>query len=479
MSISLNDQMNKEWFIFKGTHHLGPYSVKEMEDFLASGELTAHSLVWREGAEKWEALIKTRELSHLAGTKIPDVPGLPPLPDEDEDEDDDEDAPPPTLPKFLHTPAEEFDDAPPPIPLDALLDPQGVTKPRSFKKKSGIYASPSPRLIFASLVMLFVIVLGWFFMNEQSSSVQLRVKGLMPVYLEKLQETASQKTPSINLAMALSLDGKTLFASTNKDGEIVSIIKLKSIPKRVLGTEDVELMVRGVIKNHLGEFARMQLIKGPQFVPGEYTVDFTGRRLHFLNRRFKFLNDFAFFKSLNTTYTFETQALIFAGTPREFEKKVTEYGETIVNEKLKPYNDKLERLQTFQSLLNKTMENYLLILEKLNKPKEISVFEAGYIKEVSPIIQSLVQEAHAISQKEDADAQASAKIASFGNQVLLGKEFGEMASDMITETAAMKKMGASEKSHLKIRFEGRYKVLKNKIDTYISALQAEIQKISN
>ena len=44
--------MNKEWFIFKGTHHLGPFSVEEMEEFFSVGEINAHSLVWREGAEK-------------------------------------------------------------------------------------------------------------------------------------------------------------------------------------------------------------------------------------------------------------------------------------------------------------------------------------------------------------------------------------------------------------------------------------------
>ena len=61
---------------------------------------------------------------------------------------------------------------------------------------------------------------------------------------------------------------------------------------------------KGMIKNHLGEFSRMQLTKGPQFVPGEYDVEFTGRKMFFLNRKFKFLNDISFFKKLNTTYNF-------------------------------------------------------------------------------------------------------------------------------------------------------------------------------
>jgi hypothetical protein len=225
----------------------------------------------------------------------------------------------------------------------------------------------------------------------------------------------------------------------------------------------------------------MQLTKGPQFVPGEYSVEFTGRRLHYLNRKFKFLNDIDFFKSLNTNYTYETEALIFAGTPREFEKKMNEYSETIVNEKLKPYTDKLERFQTFQSLLNKTVEDYLLALDGMTKPKDISAFEEKYIKEVSPVIQSLVVEAHEISKKENSAVltNESSNVATYSQQVLVGKQMGELASDMITETGKLKKLGTAEKAQMKTKFETRYKNIKTQIDNHIKILQEEIQKISN
>jgi hypothetical protein len=480
--------MNKEWFIFKGTHHQGPYSVKEMEEFFKTGELTAQSLVWKEGAEKWEALAKTSEFLFFTGevappaipvsaqapaAKIaakPQFATLPNIPDDD--------LPPPMPPGFLGGSVEaDAPDMPPPVPLDAILHPSGVT--REFKKQSNLFSS-SPKLLLGILFGLFAIVVAWFLLNEQNSAIKLRVKGIMPIYLEKLQETATQNTPSINLALALSLDGKTVFASTNKDGEILSIIKLKSLPKRTLGTEDVELVVRGVIKDHLGEFSRMQLTKGPQFVPGEYSVEFTGRRLHFLNRKFKFLNDIDFFKGLNTNYTYETQALIFAGTPREFEKKMLEYSETIVNEKLKPYTDKLERFQTFLSLLNKTVEDYLLALDGMTKPKDIANYEAKYIKEISPVVQSLVVEAHEISKKENTAVltNESSNVATYSQQVLVGKQMGELASDMITETGKLKKLGPAEKAQLKTKFELRYKNIKTQIDNHIKILQEEIQKIS-
>lgn len=469
--------MNKEWFIFKGTHHLGPFSLEEMEEFFAVGEINAQSLVWREGAEKWEALGKTRDLAFLinkakaAAAALVAPAGLPPLPDEDDD------LPPPAPPVLPHSAGSgPANDEPPPVPLDAILNPKG----RTFNKPQSSLTINSPKVLLAALAAVFVVVMFWFFMNEKSSAIQLRVKGVMPVYVEKLQEIAAQKTPSISVGMALSLDGKTLYASTNKEGEILSIIKLQSLPKRTLGTEDVEIMVRGAIKNHLGEFAKMQLTKGSQFVPGEYNVDFTGRKLHFLNRKFKFLSKYSFFKKLNTDYTYTTSALIYSGTPREFEKKINEYKETIVNEKLKPLSDKLERMQTFLFILNKTVEDYLLALEGLKKPKDISKYEAQYIKEISPIIQSLVLAAVDLQKKMESDElDTRNRIASYGSQVQLGKQIGELGSDMITETQKMKKISSSEKTVLKNKFEQRYKFIKSQVDSHITKLQAEIQKISN
>lgn len=495
--------MNKEWFIFKGTHHLGPFSIKEMEEFMSVGEITAQSLVWREGAEKWEALGKVRELAFLSEAyktpdftppkkpyskmnavkevqKTPVLPDLPDLPDED--------LPPPMPPGFLgvensidfsaKTNDTISDDEPPPLPLDAILDPTGAGK--GFQKSSRPSSKIVPRVVFSVVVVLFIAIVGWFFVNEKSASIQLRVKGLMPVYLEKLSETAEQKISSIAVAIALSLDGKTIFATTNKDGEILAIIKLRSIPKRVLGTDDVELMVRGVIKNHLGEFGKMQLISGPQFVPGEYDVDFTGRKMHFLNKRFKFLNGIDFFKKLNTNYTYKTQALIYAGTPREFEKKLLEYTDTIVAEQLKPFNDKLERLQTFMSILNKTSEDYLLALEKVKKPKDINAFETQYIKEISPILQSLVIAASELAKKGEAlETDSRKKVATYTSQVQLGKQIGELGADMITETRAMKKITDKDKAVLRLKFQKRHSSIMSQIDAHIAKLNAEIKKISN
>ena len=487
--------MNKEWFIFKGTHHLGPFSVEEMEEFFSVGEINAHSLVWREGAEKWEALLKSRDLAFLIEKSNSSSP--PDLPKEEVKvakkfhiprevkvvlevkevlkESLKEGDLPPSLPAAkIEASANDFGDEPPPIPLDAILNPQG----REFYKPKKSFIGNHPKLVLASLVTVFIMVIAWFFINE--STVNLRIKGVMPVYVDKLQEIAAQKTPSLTLAMALSLDGKTIYASTNKDGEILAIIKLQSLPKRILGSGDVEILVRGTIKEHLGVFEKMQLTKGAQFVPGEYNVSFSGRKLHFLNEKFKFLNQYTFFKNFNTDYSYTTTALIYSGTPREFEKKIIEFGELVSGELLKPLNDKLERLQTLKSILNKTTEDYLLALEEIKLPKEISKFEAHYVKEISPLIQSLVLATIDMAKSQEKEESADKKlIATYSSQVQLGKQIGELGADMITDTERMQKVGPVGKGLLKAKFEKRYKEISTQVDNVIIELQAEILKVSH
>lgn len=220
----------------------------------------------------------------------------------------------------------------------------------------------------------------------------------------------------------------------------------------------------------------MQIVKGTKFVPGEYKVSFSGRKMHFLNERFPLLRQFSFFKKFNSVINYETTALIYKGTPRDFEKKLIEYREQILVEQLKPYQDKLERFQTFQSLLNKTIEEYLVYLEKIKKPKDISQFETMYIKEISPVVQSLVVAASELSSKLEINQKEI--IGSYKSQMVIGKLMGELASDMITTTMKSKKITKEDKRLLQEKFEIRFKTIKNQIESSIRILEGQIKIMS-
>lgn len=469
--------MEKVWFVFKGTQHIGPFSHVEMEEFYRAEEINAQTLIWKEGSEKWEPLSKTAEFDSLFNPKIAalkvsakaktlaaDDDAPPPLP------------PLPTLPT-LPTPLAYEDDLPPPIPLDAIIDPAGLVRLRiKNEEKNNRFSKYA--LIVGSI--LFAAVIGWYALTQKEAGIQLRIKGLMPVYLEKLEMTATKNTPRFEVAMALSLDSLTLWASTNFSGEVATVIKLNSIPNRVLGSEDVSLTVKGKFINHVGKFNKMVLTSGTKFLPGEYNYHVEGKTIHFLNRHFRSLSAISFFKNLNKTYYYDGTTLIYPGTPREFEKRIFDYSATLLSERLKPFQDKLERIQTFESILNATSQNFLMELDKAKTGKAIASFEAKFIKEISPLLQSLVVKAHELSidPKFSEEANATTAIAPYKQQVQIGKQIGEMASDMITKTQKFKKLTDKDKSTLRSEFDKRSKNIKLQIDMNILKLEEQIKKIN-
>lgn len=483
--------MNKDWFIFKGTHHLGPFSVEEVAAFFAAKEISAQTLVWKEGAEKWEPLSKVPAFSFLFHKEVPKPTLVAPAPQAAVKPSVPSEDLPPDLPHIPELPQsapaallslaaathEEEDELPPPIPLDALLDPKGEQKLK-FDRREQLKSSSSSKYLFIVLALAFFGLVGRFALMEKQSAVNLRLKGVMPVYLEKLEMTASKVSPKFEVALALSLDSQTLYASTNFDGDIQAVIKLTSLPRRVLGTEDVALTVKGEFKNHTGKFTRMTLSQGSKFLPGDYRFHVEARETHFINRHFKSLSGIGFFKSLNKSYSFDGEALIYPGTPREFEKKMADYKETLLAELQKPFIDKLERIRTFESLLNQTSQNYLMELEKAKTGKAISSFERKFIKEISPLLQSLVVKANELAHNPQVNEEARPGVISpYREQVLLGKQIGEMASDMITKTASLKKITDKDRLALKNEFDRRSRAIKVQIDLNARQLEQELAKI--
>lgn len=485
----------KEWYIFKGAHHIGPFTKEEMVELFSKGQVNLNSLVWKEGEEKWMSLSKISDFNFLlaqpknqsaphAGPKPPQLPAALRLSDIPPD--------PPNLPTS---------DAPPPLPIEVFqLKQKGVEKfskqsellqPTQSKiqeealristslneegKKSQITNVKIQTILFSSIGIIFLSLVAWYFWNEFKSSHQLKIKGLMPGHLEKLQEIVENRGPFFEMTMALSHDSSKFFVATNKGGSINALIKLRSIKRRIFSEGNVEIHIEGVINEHLGEFQKFKQIVGDRFYPGEYLIDFSGKKIHPINEMFPFLSSISFFKNLNSNYKYQTSTLVYSGPPREFEKKILDFFEFRKNENLKPLNEKYERLQTFLSLANKTIEEYLLILENMNLPSEIQSYESFFIREISPILQSLVLEA---DEKLKQSTKQKEK-AFFEKQIFVGKTLGEMAADMVTETAKKKRMSSNQKMKLRAKFEQVYKNLKGHIDNEMILIQEDIKKIQN
>lgn len=450
--------MNKIWFIFKGTHHLGPFSVEEVEEFYLAKEINDKTMFWKEGTENWIPLYKIVDFNFLfkKETLLVDIPSG-------------DDLPPP-LPKFANLPSIPNDELPPTLPFDVFLQPIDTSN------KDILVEDKKSQISKISLMVggiLFAIIIGWYSLSQKEAAVELRIKNLMPIYQDKLEMTASRDNSKFEVALALSLDGLTIWGSTNNPGEMFTTIKLESIPRKVLGTETIAVTVKGEFKNHLGKFSRMILSKGDKFLPGEYQYHVEARETHFLNRNFRSLSAIPFFKSLNKNYVFEGRTLIFAGTPREFEKRLSEYSINILGELLKPFQEKLEQIRTFESILNGTSQNYLMELDNAKTGKAISRFERKFMNEFAPLLQAMVLKAEELSR-----LPTKADLAPYKGQVQIGKQIGELASDMITKTIKFKKLAMKDKTELKADFDKRAKAIKLQIDMNVKILEDQIQKIS-
>jgi hypothetical protein len=474
--------MIKEWFVFKGTHHLGPYSLEEMVELFHNQEINPNTLIWREGQTKWDSFKNTSSFAFIfAPVKRPDIPqDVKPIETKEEF-----DLPPPlpdipALPKSSpsHTQniSEEQEELPPPIPLDVIIAQSGQRKQIAEKIEVSSFQPKKWMAFLGAFVFLLVII--WYWKNERSAEVQLKIKGIMPIYLEKLESAATHHSSDFEATAALSLDGNTLWVATNNPSRMQTIIRLESVPKRILGKGPVVVSMKGELNNRSGKFTRMILVQGIKFYSGEYKIQIEARETHWINRKFRSLSRIDFFQSLNKTHKYKSSVLIYSGTPREFEKRIVDYQEKVLADALKPYQEKLERLKTLESLLNTTTQNYLMELDHDKNGKSIKAFEKTYIKEIAPMLQNLVLKTNELmkdpSFNEEEDQNS---LAPYKEQVLLGKQIGEMAAEMINKTSKYKTLSASDKIKLKAEFERKARAIKIQIDLNLRKVGDKIQSL--
>ena len=66
----------RQWFVYLGNHHEGPFSVEEVQSRISKGVVGPESYVWRDGLSDWMMLREVSELGHLlvagAVTELPE-----------------------------------------------------------------------------------------------------------------------------------------------------------------------------------------------------------------------------------------------------------------------------------------------------------------------------------------------------------------------------------------------------------------------
>ncbi len=411
--------MKKDWYIFQGTQHRGPFSVDELASMFREGNLKRETLIWKEGVSEWEPIFKVPEYAFL----FHEMPTTPPVPAMDISL--------PTGPK-LEMP-DLPPDLPPPMPALGAQKKSGSSTnhkknltpaPIAFKDPTRLDLPPVPELTemlkenevkgknlarykwIVVLVFVFLVGLGVYlglqsYMNVPKS---LYIRGINPSNLSRLEDVVQRNfngdDVSIAAEFALTVDGKEIWMASNFNGSALLQVTLESVPDRVLGKAEVIIESRARLADHQARFNKIRLIKGEEFLPGEYTYKLKGKKIHPLNDLVPTLQKIEMFRKLNADFVVTGKTIIFSGTKNDFEYKLIDYKKEIINNSIKPLEEKLEKLTTLRGIILKTNESFLEVFKKSNPKPEMKSFEEFFIREVSPMLQTIVSDSIALNENE-------------------------------------------------------------------------------
>ena len=69
-----------QYFVAHNGQSLGPYGAQQLQQFLAGGNITRDSMLWREGLAGWMPAQQMTELAQLFTTQAPPLPAATPPP---------------------------------------------------------------------------------------------------------------------------------------------------------------------------------------------------------------------------------------------------------------------------------------------------------------------------------------------------------------------------------------------------------------
>jgi hypothetical protein len=261
--------------------------------------------------------------------------------------------------------------------------------------------------------------------------------------------------------LALTVNGKEIWLASNISDEAVLQMTLTSKPNRILSNQEVIVESRAKLTNHQARFSKMRMLKGTAFVPGEYAYKIKMKKIHFINTFIPTLQSLGFFAALNTDEVLTGDAIIYSGSKTDFEYRLIEYRKEMLSSVVRPFEEKLEKVTTLREIVNKTNDSLALIFEKKAPQKEMKDFEAFFIKEISPMLQTIVNDSLDKNETEIVEA---------------AKNFGESVTELMTYVEKQKKWAASQKDDA----DKSLKRLKSQslfLEIQMKKIEAEIKKI--
>ncbi|PIP94142.1 MAG: hypothetical protein COW00_07970 [Bdellovibrio sp. CG12_big_fil_rev_8_21_14_0_65_39_13] len=528
--------MNQKcWFIFNQDHHLGPFDADEIRSRFHRGELTMESQLWTEGMVGWTAY-RDIEAFHKTGEKKAEQPPEPQwkkslqeanrqldqiepervqkklasLPRQEEIQVEEELGPElKVVEEFLAL--EEEEELPPPLPPLPIEEEEAVeihedevpdflevvpTQEEMVEDHTGEFeiqalneeapeetetdeTAPHPVRWWSGMILMVIalVALIWFIWPKKLVAPFNDLSDAQRSVLTHFAKNAPDK----NWLFKLMVDkekGK-LFVAANKSDRAKLTVHMRGTPDKLLSLENSEMMATLDLNDYFGSSSELTLNVGTSIAYGEYQVDISGRTSGWKPRLMSLLNtwpvfkDMTFVKFYNPEVIYSGKLMIFNGSQKQLEEKLTEFSKAIENKKVMPLKDQLQSLQSMYAFHQAIKELFIDYLDRITKGKSIVGFERKYNLEIGIPLSALILE----NNKRSVEAMNVDKEQSKQYDVLMrqGKELGSIAADIVTRIKKMGKLRSNDKVKLHDYFINRFDRLELEMKELISQKQNAIQ----
>lgn len=563
----------RNWFIFHGDHHIGPFSYEEIMTKVVIRELNKDDLIWQEGASGWLPVHKWPEFTSLfpdafsensnvaeadkvdlgqvfddlyieeeneieveqeinevfEESQFDDLPPLPPKPlvvPVEQFTPKELQAAAPTLPedpRYSHSdlpvdftpdlPANFYSDLPvdlpPDLPVDLLPDlppvPTTYGEEKNDDKVTGNdsdnnegdhkdklnldYTRSEENLSFQLSHLRFYVSIGIgligfiVFVSYLWSALSStpRAFGLSKSNRDAIIHVSQQPfNKKILHKIRPTTDLSSLWLGSNFPGEGWAMLRLHSKVGRYMDEAPVELFAQGSYANGLTFFDEIEIVKGEGIVQGEY--DYTlelipgGKAL----RWNMFLKKIPVIGSLfRSNRAMGEQilkgSLLLSGLPlKEFNRKLDNYRRSLNHNIVLPLKELRQRYQTFLGLLEQMNDLYDKIIGHISEGRSIYLFEKEYNRQIGPMFRDLII---GCNRRHLSTLNINPEISE--EYLILtdfGKEIGELASYMVTETKKVKRLDKAISIAIKAKMQRKVDELMKKGLNHISEINLQLKK---
>ena len=381
----------KNWFVFKTDHHIGPFSFWELSQLLDQKKLEKWELIWCEGRKKWQPIEEVELFQREEIFQEKEGPKKEPQ-------------------REICPPQDSSQERVKPLPLegektylqegleDTALPQEELSETPAFEVSPFVGERSLSRLScgLAFLGVCFGLSAFLFF-----SSQEPLLEGLDSRSRESLKRATrvpfQSGRPSIR--WKTQRRGKGLYLATNYPHLAKLFLRMKAKKGRFLGRQEVVLRSSGVLKGGIAHFKKWEIEKGTQILPGEYQTEVFMDNGNLLTRG---------------TVPF------YRGTQKSFSKRLEKFHER-QRQHWKPLKDCRQRYESFYALLSK--------LDALANKDLPSSFERDYNEDVGLALRDLIIDTR---RRQMSFLNLNPSLSQYyENSMNLGKEIARLAAHFV------------------------------------------------